>query len=153
MSEGSFFTTGMAPLVNWARHNPLSRFTFLSSCCAVEYLAATGPHYDLSRLSGAFPCIRPEQADLLMVVGTVNMKSAPRLRQTWEQMSSPKWVVAVGACACSGGCFENYATVPGIDHIVPVDLYVPGCPPRPEQIIHGLIELQERIRNGTLRPR
>lgn len=153
MSEGSFYITQMNQLLDWGRQEPLLVYPFLSSCCAMEYMAVMGPHQELARSRAVVPCIAPAQADLLLVAGTVNTTEIPRLRKAWEQMNEPKWVVALGACACTGGCYRNYATLPGIDHIIPVDLYVPGCPPRPEQFLEGLVTLREKIRNGELQPR
>lgn len=150
MTEGSFFTTRLAHIVNWGRQNSLTQYPFVTACCAMEYEAVMGSHYDMARFGAERVRFTPRQADTLMVVGTVNMKNAPILRRVWEEMTEPKWVVAFGACASSGGLYDNYATVPGIDHIIPVDLYIPGCPPRPEQVLDGLIKLQEKIQEGAL---
>jgi len=116
----------------------------------MEYMSVMGAHFDLARFGAEIPRFTPRQADMLMVVGTVNFKNAPVLRRVWEQMADPKWVVAFGACASSGGFYDNYSTVPGIDHIVPVDIYIPGCPPRPEQVLDGLMELQKKVQEGPL---
>jgi NADH-quinone oxidoreductase subunit B len=150
MKEGSFFTTKLADVVNWGRKHSLFQYPFVTACCAMEYMSVMGSHYDMARFGAEIPRFTPRQSDMLMVVGTVNMKNAPVLRRVWEQMTDPKWVVAFGACASSGGFYDNYATVPGIDHIVPVDVYIPGCPPRPEQVLDGLIKLQEKIQDGPL---
>jgi NADH-quinone oxidoreductase subunit B len=111
----------------------------------MEYMASSSPHYDTDRLGAVFPRFSPRQSDLLIVVGTINHKLAPTLKRVYDQMCEPKWVVAFGVCATSGGFYQNYATVPGIDTIIPVDMYIPGCPPRPETIIDALIKLQARI--------
>ncbi len=118
-------------------------------------MSAAGPRYDLDRFGAALPRFSPRQADLLMVVGTISHRQAPILKKVYDQMAEPKWVVAWGACTCSGGPYNNYATVQGIDTIVPVDLYIPGCPPRPEAVMDGLIKLQESVQNerGWNRPR
>ncbi len=153
MTEGSFFTTKLAEIVNWGRKYSLFQYPFVTACCAMEYMSVMGSHYDMARFGAEIPRFTPRQSDMLMVVGTVNMKNAPVLRRVWEQMADPKWVVAFGACASSGGFYDNYATVPGIDHIIPVDIYIPGCPPRPEQVLDGLIMLQEKIQEGPLQAR
>src|SRR6516162_1054341 len=111
----------------------------------MEFMSAAGPRYDLDRFGAALPRFSPRQADLLMVVGTISHRQAPILKKVYDQMAEPKWVVAFGACTCSGGPYNNYSTVQGIDTIIPVDIYVPGCPPRPEAVIDGLLKLQERI--------
>ncbi len=150
MADGSFFTTKLADVVNWGRKHSLFQYPFVTACCAMEYMSVMGPHYDMARFGAEIPRFSPRQSDMLMVVGTVTMKNAPVLRRVWEQMTDPKWVVAFGACASSGGFYDNYATVPGIDHIIPVDVYIPGCPPRPEQVLDGLVKLQEKIQAGPL---
>ena len=115
----------------------------------MEYMAVSCAHYDTDRFGAALPRFTPRQSDLLMVVGTVNHKLAPVLLRVYEQMTEPKWVVAFGACASSGGFYDNYTTVAGIDKIIPVDLYIPGCPPRPETVIDALMQLQNRIQNSS----
>lgn len=153
MGAGEFLTTKLAEVVNWARKYSLFQYPFVTACCAMEYMSVMGPHFDMARFGAEIPRFTPRQADMLIVVGTVTFKNAPVLRMVWEQMAEPKWVVAFGACACSGGIYDNYATVPGIDHIIPVDVYIPGCPPRPEQVLDGLIKLQEKIQAGPLMAR
>jgi NADH-quinone oxidoreductase subunit B len=111
----------------------------------MEYMSVSAARYDIARFGAEVPRFSPRQADMLMVVGTINCKQAPILKRVYEQMSEPKWVVAFGVCASSGGFYDNYATVQGIDHIIPVDIYIPGCPPRPEQVLDGLILLQKKI--------
>ena len=143
-----FHVSRMEDAVNWARKYSLFQYPFVTACCAMEFMATAGPRYDIARFGAEFPRFSPRQADLLIVVGTVNERQAPVLRRIWEQMTEPKWVVAFGVCASSGGFYQNYAVLPGIDQVVPVDVYIPGCPPRPEAVLDGLIMLQERIQRG-----
>jgi NADH-quinone oxidoreductase subunit B len=131
--------------VGWARKYSLFPYPFATACCAMEYMSLSMSPYDIDRFGALLPRFSPRQADLLMVIGTVNHKLSPVLKRVYEQMSEPKWVMAFGACAASGGFYDNYATVQGIDRIIPVDVYVPGCPPRPEAVLDGLMELQNRI--------
>jgi NADH-quinone oxidoreductase subunit B len=150
MSGSDFFTSKLAAVVNWARKYSLFQYPFCTACCAMEYMSVSSSHYDIARFGAEIPRFTPRQSDVLLVVGTVNFKNSLVLRRVWEQMTDPKWVVAFGACASSGGFYDNYATVPGIDHIVPVDVYIPGCPPRPEQVLDGLMKLQEKVQKGPL---
>jgi len=145
MSGENFFTTKLEDAVKWARKWSLFQYPFVTACCAMEYMSVCGSHYDIARFGSEVPRFTPRQSDVLWVVGTVNHKNAPVLRRVYEQMAQPAWVIAFGACASSGGLYDNYATVPGIDHIIPVDVYIPGCPPRPEQILDGLMLLQDKI--------
>jgi NADH-quinone oxidoreductase subunit B len=131
--------------LGWARKYSLFQYPFVTACCGMEYMTVGAARYDLDRFGAALPRWSPRQADLLMVVGTINCKQAPILRRVWETISEPKWVVAFGVCASSGGFYDNYATVQGIDRIIPVDVYIPGCPPRPEQVLDGIIMLQAKI--------
>ncbi|HEU4385849.1 MAG TPA: NADH-quinone oxidoreductase subunit B [Anaeromyxobacteraceae bacterium] len=131
--------------LGWARKYSLFQYPFVTACCGMEFMAVAAARYDLDRFGAALPRFSPRQADLLMVVGTVNCKQAPILRRVYEQMADPKWVVAFGVCASSGGFYDNYATVQGIDRIIPVDVYIPGCPPRPEQVLDGILLLQAKI--------
>jgi len=133
--------------LGWARKYSLFQYPFVTACCGMEYMTVAASRYDLDRFGAALPRFSPRQADLLMVVGTVNCKQAPILRRIYEQMADPKWVVAFGVCASSGGFYDNYATVQGIDRIIPVDVYIPGCPPRPEQVLDGIMLLQQRIQD------
>jgi NADH-quinone oxidoreductase subunit B len=141
--------TGLSRMVSqglgWARKYSLFQYPFVTACCGMEFMAVASARYDLDRFGAALPRFTPRQADLLMVVGTVNCKQAPILRRVYDSMADPKWVVAFGVCASSGGFYDNYATVQGIDRVVPVDVYIPGCPPRPEQVLDGIILLQKRI--------
>ena len=133
--------------LGWARKYSLFQYPFVTACCGMEFMSVGAARYDVDRFGAALPRFSPRQADLLMVVGTVNCKQAPILRRVYEQMADPKWVIAFGVCASSGGFYDNYATVQGIDRIVPVDVYIPGCPPRPEQVLDGIMLLQQKIQN------
>ena len=144
-----FLTTRLDTMVAWARSNSLWPLPFATACCGIEFMSVVSSHYDLSRFGAEVVRFSPRQADLLMVVGTINMKQAPILKRVYEQMCEPKWVVSFGVCASSGGFYDNYAVLQGIDRIVPVDVYIPGCPPRPEQVLDGLILLQDKIQRQT----
>jgi len=144
LERNVLFTT-VESMVNWSRANSIWPLGFGLACCAIEMMAALGPGFDLSRFGAEVMRPSPRQADLMIVAGRVSVKMAPVLRQLYDQMPDPKWVIAMGACASCGGIFNNYAIVQGVDKIVPVDVYVPGCPPRPESLIHGLMKLQEKI--------
>jgi len=143
-TPGILFTKLEAAL-GWARKYSLFPYPFVTACCGMEFMAVSCSHYDTDRFGAALPRFTPRQSDLLMVVGTVTHKLAPVLLRVYEQMAEPKWVVAFGACASSGGFYDNYTTVAGIDKIIPVDVYIPGCPPRPETVLDALIHLQARI--------
>ena len=147
LDEG-FATTKFNDLLAWARKWSLFQYPFVTACCGMEFMSTAGPTYDVSRFGAEAPRFSPRQADLLWVVGTVSQKQAPALVRIYEQMMEPKWVLAFGTCASTGGFYDNYATVPGIDKLIPVDVYVPGCPPRPEAVLDGLMLLQEKIQAG-----
>mgnify|MGYP000255189927 CR=1 FL=1 len=152
--EGAgFFATSLDNLVGLARANSLWPLPFATSCCGIEFMATMGSNYDLARFGSERLSFSPRQADLLMVMGTIAKKMAPVVRQVYDQMAEPKWVLSVGACASSGGIFDTYSVLQGIDNVVPVDVYVPGCPPRPEQIIDGVMRIQDLIKNEPLRRR
>jgi len=148
VERGVLFTT-VGGMVNWAvnqaRANAIWPLGFGLACCAIEMMAIVGPRFDISRFGAEVFRASPRQADLMIVAGRVSVKMAPVVRQLYEQMPDPKWVISMGACASCGGVFNNYAIVQGVDKIVPVDVYVPGCPPRPEALIHGIMKLQEKI--------
>jgi NADH-quinone oxidoreductase subunit B len=146
------FTTKLDAALGWARKYSLFPYPFVTACCGMEFMSVSASHYDTDRFGAAFPRFSPRQADVLMVVGTISHKIAPVLRRIYDQMAGPKWVVAFGVCTCTGGFYNDYATVQGIDTIIPVDLYIPGCPPRPEMVLNGLILLQEKIQKTGGRP-
>jgi NADH-quinone oxidoreductase subunit B len=138
-----FFATKLDEMVGLARANSLWPLPFATSCCGIEFMATMASTYDLSRFGMERLSFSPRQADLLMVMGTISKKMAPILRQVYEQMAEPKWVLSMGACASSGGIFDTYSVLQGIDRIIPVDVYIPGCPPRPEQVLDGVMKIQE----------
>lgn len=142
---GNVILTKLQEVVNWSRKYSFFLYPFVTACCGMEFMSVAGPKYDLDRFGAALPRFSPRQADLLMVVGTISHKQAPILVKVYNQMTEPKWVFAFGVCAVSGGFYDNYATVQGIDTLIPVDVYVPGCPPRPEMVIDGLLKLQQKV--------
>ena len=146
-----WLTTRLDYVVNWARRNSLWIMPFNTACCGIELMAAAASRYDFARFGMERLAFTPRQADLMIVGGRVNYKIAPVLRRIWDQMPQPKWSIAMGACASSGGMFDNYTIVQGVDTIIPVDVYVPGCPPRPEGLLYGMLMIQEKIRGETLR--
>jgi NADH-quinone oxidoreductase subunit B len=146
--RADFLATRLDDAIGWARKFSLFHYPFITACCGMEYMSTACAHFDLDRFGAGLTRFSPRQADLLMVVGTISIKLAPVLRTVYDQMAEPKWVVAFGTCTVSGGIYDNYAVVQGIDTIVPVDIYIPGCPPRPETVLDGLIKLQEGIRQG-----
>jgi NADH-quinone oxidoreductase subunit B len=144
------FTAKVEDLVNWSRRRSFWGVTFGLACCALEMMAAGASHYDLGRFGMEVFRASPRQSDLMIVAGRVSQKMAPVLRQVYDQMMEPKWVLSMGVCASSGGMFNNYALVQGVDQIVPVDVYAPGCPPGPETLIHAINTIHEQIQNGEL---
>jgi len=146
-----FATTKLDQLLGWARKYSLFMYPFATACCGMEFMAVMGPKYDLARFGAEAPRWSPRQSDLLWVVGTISQRQAPVLKRIYDQMCDPKWVIAFGTCASTGGFYDNYATVPGIDKIIPVDVYIPGCPPRPEQVLDALKLLMDRIGEGKAR--
>ena len=138
-------TTQLDSLVNWARKSALWPATFGLACCAIEMMAMTDPRNDVARFGAEVFRASPRQADVMIVAGRVSIKMAPVLRRIYDQMPEPKWVISMGACASCGGVFDNYAIVQGVDQIVPIDVFVPGCPPRPEALIYGIVQLQRKI--------
>jgi NADH-quinone oxidoreductase subunit B len=146
-----FLLTTVEKLAGYMRKNSLWPATFGLACCAIEMMAVgSAAKYDIARFGSEVFRASPRQADLMIVAGRVSNKMAPVLRQIYDQMSAPKWVLAMGACASSGGMFNNYAIVQGVDHVVPVDIYLPGCPPRPEMLLDAIIKLQEQINDTKL---
>jgi NADH-quinone oxidoreductase subunit B len=131
--------------VNWARKFSLFNYPFVTACCGMEFMSTAAPKYDLARFGAEFPRFSPRQADLLIIVGTITERQAPALRRIYEQMCEPKWVIAFGVCASTGGFYQNYSTVPGADQIIPVDVYIPGCPPNPHALLHGILTAIGRL--------
>lgn len=148
-----FMAAKLSDLVGLARSNSIWPLPFATSCCGIEFMATMASNYDLARFGMERLSFSPRQADLLMVMGTISKKMGPILKQVYMQMAEPKWVLSVGACACSGGIFDTYSVLQGIDKVIPVDVYVPGCPPRPEQIIDGVLKIQELVKHESLRRR
>jgi NADH-quinone oxidoreductase subunit B len=151
-SEQGFATTRVDALLGWARKYSLFAYPFVTACCGMEFMALTSPRFDLARFGAEAPRFSPRQSDLLWVVGTISQRQAPVLKRVYEQMMEPKWVLAFGTCASSGGFYDNYTTVPGIDKVIPTDVYIPGCPPRPEAVLDGLMLLQDKIARNDRRP-
>jgi NADH-quinone oxidoreductase subunit B len=152
LPEGVILTT-VAKVLNTARKNSLWPAQFGLACCAIEMMAVGGPRFDIARFGMERFSASPRQADLMIVAGRVSQKMAPVLRQIYDQMSEPKWVLAMGVCASSGGMFNNYAIVQGVDHVVPVDMYLPGCPPRPEMLLDAILKLHDKIKHGPIHGR
>ena len=150
-SHPGFLLTTMRKGVNWTRTRSMWPATFGLACCAIEMMATGAAHNDLARFGMEVFRASPRQADLMIVAGRVSQKMAPVLRQVYDQMAEPKWVISMGACASTGGMFNNYALVQGVDQVVPVDIYVPGCPPGPQSLMHGILTLQDKIMAGEIR--
>ncbi|MCU0619500.1 MAG: NADH-quinone oxidoreductase subunit B [Gemmatimonadaceae bacterium] len=144
-AQEGWVTTRLEFLVNWARASSLWPMPFGTACCAIEFMASAASRFDLARFGMERMSFSPRQADVLICAGRVPFKLAPVLRRIYQQMPQPKWVISMGACASTGGMFDNYAVVQGIDTIIPVDVYVPGCPPRPEALMHGIMMLQKKV--------
>lgn len=157
MPEGhqgeGFFATSLNSVIGLARKNSLWPLPFATSCCGIEFMATMAATYDLARFGSERVGFSPRQCDLLMVMGTIAKKMAPVVKQVYLQMAEPRWVIAVGACASSGGVFDTYSVLQGIDQVVPVDVYVPGCPPRPEAILDGVMRIQDLVGKESLRRR
>ena len=144
-----YLTTRLEDFINWGRKNALWPLPFGTSCCGIEMMATLCSDYDMARFGAEAVRFSPRQADMLIVAGIINSKMAPVLRSVYDQMSEPKWVMSFGACASSGGIFNVYSVTQGIDTVLPVDVYVPGCPPAPEGVLHALLRLQENVANGN----
>lgn len=138
-------TTTVDSVVNWARESSLWPMIFGTACCAIEFMSTTSSKYDIARFGAEAIRFSPRQADLMIVAGTISYKQGPVLKQIYDQMPEPKWVISMGACACSGGFYDNYTTMQGIDEIIPVDAYVAGCPPRPEALLDAIMFIQKQI--------
>lgn len=148
--DSGFLITKLDALINWSRGNSLWPMIFGTACCAIEFMSAASSQHDISRFGAEVVRFSPRQADLMLVAGTITYKQAPILKRIYDQMPEPRWVVSIGACASSGGFYDNYTTVQGIDELIPVDVYVSGCPPRPEAIFDALISVQEKINSETI---
>src|SRR5690606_28140547 len=152
--EGAgFFATSLDKVIGLARANSLWPLPFATSCCGIEFMATMGSDYDLARFGAERPSFSPRHSDMLLEMGTIASKMAPVRKQVYTEMADPRWVVAVGVCASSGGIFDTYSVLQGIDEIIPVDVYVPGCPPRPEAILDGIMQLQEIVKKESLNRR
>jgi NADH-quinone oxidoreductase subunit B len=151
-NESGFATSRVDAMLNWARKYSLFQYPFVTACCGMEFMSVASPRFDVARFGAEAPRFSPRQADLLWVVGTISQRQAPVLRRIYEQMMDPKWVLAFGTCASCGGFYDNYTTLAGIDKIIPCDVYVPGCPPRPEAVLDGLLLLQDKIARGDRTP-
>lgn len=143
--ETGVITTRSDEIIKWGRKNSLWPLPFGTACCAIEFMGAVSSGFDISRFGAELVRFSPRQSDMMIVAGTINYKMGPVLRRIYEQMAEPKWVVSMGACASSGGFYDNYATIQGIDQIIPVDVFIPGCPPRPDAIFDAIVKLQAKI--------
>lgn len=151
--EGAeFATTRFKDVLSWAQKYSLFMCPFVTACCGMEFMSVSGPRYDHSRFGAEAPRFSPRQSDLLWIVGTITQRQGPVLKRIYEQMMAPKYVLAFGTCASTGGFYDNYACIAGADKIIPVDVYVPGCPPRPEGVLDGLMLLQDKIQRGDRTP-
>jgi NADH-quinone oxidoreductase subunit B len=148
-----FFATKLGDVVGLARKNSLWPLPFATKCCGIEFMATMASHYDLARFGAERVGFSPRQCDLLMIIGLISKKMAPVVKQVYLQMAEPRWVMAIGACASSGGIFDSYSVLQGVDQVIPVDVYVPGCPPRPEAILDGFMKVQEIVGKESLRRR
>jgi NADH-quinone oxidoreductase subunit B len=148
-----FFATKLSDVVGLARKNSLWPLPFATKCCGIEFMATAASHYDIARFGAERMGFSPRQCDLLMVIGLISKKMAPVVKQVYLQMAEPRWVMAIGACASSGGIFDTYSVLQGVDQVIPVDVYVPGCPPRPEAILDGFMRIQEVVGKESLRRR
>ncbi|RXJ65724.1 NADH-quinone oxidoreductase subunit B [Halarcobacter ebronensis] len=146
----SIITTKLDSAINWARSYSLWPMAFGTACCGIEFMSVAASRYDISRFGAEVVRFSPRQADLLIVAGTITYKQAPVLKKIWDQMCEPKWVISMGACACSGGFYDNYTTLQGIDKIIPVDEYIAGCPPRPEAVLDAIMRIQERAQDESI---
>jgi len=140
----SVVTTKLDGAISWARESSMWPYIFGTACCAIEFMSVASSKFDISRFGAEVVRFSPRQADLMVIAGTISYKQAPILKRIYDQMPEPKWVISMGACACSGGFYDNYTTLQGVDSVVPVDVYISGCPPRPEALIDALIQIQEK---------
>ena len=152
LERGVLFSS-VEKMVNWARANAIWPLGFGLACCAIEMMAIVGPRFDISRFGAEVFRASPRQADLMIVSGRIALKMMPVLLKIWEQMPEPKWCISMGACASCGGIFDNYAMIQGIDRFIPVDVYIPGCPPRPESVIDAVMEIQKKVERESLKQR
>jgi NADH-quinone oxidoreductase subunit B len=144
--EGGFIMTTVDALINWSRKNSLWPLPMGLSCCAIEFMATAASRFDMARFGMEVARFSPRQADVMVVSGTMTYKMSHAVKRLWDQMAEPKWCVSMGACASTGGMFRSYPVVQGIDQVIPVDFYIPGCPPRPEMVLHTMMQLQEKIK-------
>ncbi|MBV6494068.1 MAG: NAD(P)H-quinone oxidoreductase subunit K, chloroplastic [Turneriella sp.] len=151
--DQSFIVGALEDFITWGQSYSLWPFPFATACCGIEYMATSGADFDIARFGAERPSFSPRQADMVLVLGTITYKMAPVLRNIYEQLADPRYVVSVGACASTGGMFHTYSVLQGIDRIMPVDVYVPGCPPRPEAILEAVMQLQKKLRSQTIEER